>query len=90
MPLQVFEGIAGFCRQNNYKLHLDGAKIHLASGYQNISILAYSSYFNTVYLFLYKYLNAVCGVILCGEAKIIDQVFGCKYNSWGNNFLALD
>lgn len=96
VPLAEIKKIAGFCREKGYKLHLDGARIHLASVYQNVSVTEYASYFDTVYLSLYKYLNATGGAMLCGEAKVIDEVShhikilgGTAFQSWSNTAVAL-
>ncbi len=96
VPIDTIKEISNYCKENNYKMHLDGARIHLASAFSNISILEYASYFDTVYISLYKYLNATGGAILCGEAKIIDQIShqikilgGTVFQSWNNTSVAL-
>lgn len=96
VPIDTIKEISSYCKANNYKMHLDGARIHLASAFTNISVLEYASYFDTVYISLYKYLNASGGAILCGEAKIIDQVAhqikilgGTVFQSWNNTSVAL-
>jgi threonine aldolase len=66
--------ISEFARSNDIKMHLDGARIHLASAYSGISVKEYSSYFDTVYISLYKYLGATGGAILCGDKEVIDQM----------------
>jgi len=66
--------ISSFCRENNYKLHLDGARLHIASSYSGMSIKEYAACFDTVYISLYKYLGSAGGAILCGEAKVIEQM----------------
>jgi threonine aldolase len=77
-------------------MHLDGARIHIASAFNNISLSEYASYFDTVYISLYKYLNASGGAILCGDAKIIEQMShqikilgGTVFQSWNNTSMAL-
>ena len=76
-------------------MHLDGARIHLATAYHGISVAEYASYFDTVYISLYKYLNAAGGAMLCGDAGIIDQVAhqikilgGTVFQSWNNTAMA--
>jgi threonine aldolase len=88
--------IAAFCRENNYKLHLDGARLHIASSYSGVSVKEYASYFDTVYISLYKYLGAAGGAMLSGEAKLIDQIphlmkihGGVTYQSWPYAAMAL-
>jgi threonine aldolase len=96
VPIEIIKEIATYCKQNGYKLHLDGARIHLASAYSNVSILEYASYFDTVYISLYKYLNAAGGAMLCGEAKVINQIShhikihgGTMFQTWLNTSMAL-
>ncbi|MGH1336580.1 MAG: threonine aldolase family protein, partial [Aureispira sp.] len=74
IPLDKIKKLANYCQEHNYNMHLDGARIHLAAAFNKVSIAEYASYFDTVYISLYKYLNAAGGAILCGEAAIIDQV----------------
>lgn len=96
VPIGVIKDISKYCKENNYKMHLDGARIHIASAFNNISLSEYASYFDTVYISLYKYLNASGGAILCGDAKIIEQIShqikilgGTVFQSWNNTSMAL-
>jgi len=96
VPIETIKEIADYCKQNGYKMHLDGARIHLASAYTNVSISEYASYFDTVYVSLYKYLNATGGAILCGDVKLIDQIShqikilgGTIFQNWNNTAVAL-
>ena len=96
VPIETIREIANYCKQNGYKMHLDGARIHLAAAYSNIALSEYTSYFDTVYISLYKYLNAAGGAILCGEAKLIDQIVhqikilgGTIFQNWNNTSIAL-
>jgi threonine aldolase len=96
VPIETIKEISKYCKENNYKIHLDGARIHLASAFNNISLSEYASYFDTVYISLYKYLNATGGAILCGDAKIIDKIshqikilVGTVFQSWNITSIAL-
>lgn len=96
VPIEEIKEISAYCRQNGYKLHLDGARLHLASAYTKVPISEYASYFDTVYISLYKYLQAGGGAILCGEASLIDQIphqikihGGTMFQSWLNTSMAL-
>lgn len=96
VPIETIRAISSYCRENGFKLHLDGARIHLASAYTKVSLAEYASYFDTVYISLYKYLNAAGGAILCGEAQLIDQLphqikihGGTVYKNWNNTSVAL-
>ncbi len=96
VPIETIRQISAYCRQNGIRLHLDGARIHIASAFSNISVNEYASYFDTIYISLYKYLNANGGAILCGDSAIIDQVphqikihGGTIYQNWSNTSMAL-
>lgn len=96
VPLETIKEISGYCKKNGYKMHLDGARIHLASAYTGVSILEYTSYFDTVYISLYKYLNAAGGAMLCGDAYLIEQIAheikihgGTVFQNWNNTAVAL-
>lgn len=96
VPLDTIKEISNYCKEHHYKMHLDGARIHLAAAFTNVSISEYASCFDTVYISLYKYLNAAGGAILCGDAKIIDQIAhhikilgGTTFQSWYNTSMAL-
>ena len=96
VPIEIIKDISGYCRENGIKLHLDGARIHLASSFANVKVSEYASYFDTIYISLYKYLNAAGGAMLCGDAKLIEQVphqikiyGGTVYQNWMNAAMAL-
>ncbi|MBC6492994.1 threonine aldolase family protein [Flavihumibacter stibioxidans] len=96
VPLDEIKQISAYCRSNNIKLHLDGARIYMASAWSGIPVKEYASYFDTVYISLYKYLGASGGAILCGDKKIIDQMphlvkihGGNMYGNWTNAAMAL-
>ena len=96
VPIETIKEISAYCKKNGIKTHLDGARIHLAMAYTGISLMEYASYFDTVYISLYKYLNTAGGAILCGEAAIIDQLAhqikilgGTVFQSWTNTSMAL-
>ncbi len=97
VPLDEIKKISVYCRTNNIKLHLDGARIFMASGWSGISIKEYASHFDTVYISLYKYLGASAGAILCGEKAVIDKMphlmkihGGSMYGNWSNAAMALE
>jgi len=96
IPLETIKEVTNYCRANGYKLHLDGARIHIASAYSKVSVKEYASYFDTVYISLYKYLNAGSGAVLCGDADFIEQIphqikifGGTMLRSWSNTAMAL-
>ncbi|ABN65812.1 threonine aldolase [Scheffersomyces stipitis CBS 6054] len=73
MPIEEIRKISQFCRENDIKLHLDGARLWNASAATGISIEEYCSYFDSVSLCLSKSLGAPIGSILVGEQKFIDK-----------------
>lgn len=96
VPLEEIKKISEYCRANQLKLHLDGARLFLAAAWQNISIKEYCSNFDTVYISLYKYLGANAGAILCGDKLVMDQMphlikihGGSMYSNWPNAAMAL-
>ena len=96
VPLEELQAISGFCREQGYHLHLDGARIHIASAYTGISIADYAALFDTVYISLYKYLNGAFGAMLCGDAELIDKIShqikilgGTTFHTWTSTAMAL-
>jgi threonine aldolase len=95
-PIEEIRKISDFCRANGMRLHLDGARLHIASAYTGISVKEFSSYFDTVYMCLYKYLGATSGAVLCGEKELVSRIphlvkvhGGSLFTSWPNAAMAL-
>jgi threonine aldolase len=95
MPIEEIRKISKFCRENKYRLHLDGARIYMASAFTGVSVKEYSAYFDTVYISMYKYLGAAGGAILCGDAAVIDKMRhlvkvhgGAVFGNWPNAAVA--
>ena len=89
VPISEIMKISEYCRSNNIKLHLDGARIYMASAWSGVSIKEYASFFDTIYISLYKYLGAHTGAVLCGDKAIISRMphlikvhGGTLYNAW--------
>jgi threonine aldolase len=96
VPIEEIRKISAYCKTNNIPLHLDGARIHIASAWSGVSVKEYASYFDTVYVSLYKYLGAESGAILCGEKKVMDKMThlikvygGSMFGNWSNAAMAL-
>lgn len=96
VPLEEIKKISAYCRSKNIKLHLDGARLYMAAAWSGVPIKEYASYFDTVYISLYKYLGASGGAILCGDKAVIDQLphlikvhGGTMYGNWTNAAMAL-
>jgi len=88
--------IAEYARENEIGMHLDGARLYLASAWSGISIRDYSNWFDTVYISLYKVFNAGSGAVLAGPSAVIDQVAhwmkaygGIMHRNWQNALIAL-
>ena len=95
IPIEEIKKISEYCRSKNIKLHLDGARIYMASAWSGVSIKEYSGYFDTVYISLYKYLGASGGAILCGEKSLIEKMphmikihGGNMFGNWLNAAMA--
>lgn len=95
VPIDEIRKISEYCRSKNIRLHLDGARIYMASAWSGISIKEYSGYFDTVYISLYKYLGASAGAILCGDKSLIDKMphmikihGGNMFGNWLNAAMA--
>jgi threonine aldolase len=88
--------ISTYARKNSIKLHLDGARLYVASAYTGIVPSQYAELFDTVYISLYKYFNAPGGAILAGPKEIVEKVahgrklFGSGvYQGWPQAAVAL-
>ena len=95
MPIEELKKISAYCRKNDIKMHLDGARLFLASAWSGVSIKEYSDYFDTVYISLYKYLGASAGAVLCGPKAVMDKMDhlmkiygGSMYGNWTNAAIA--
>ena len=67
--------IAGFAREHRLGLHLDGARLLIEAAYTGIAPAAYAGLFDTVYVSLWKYLNAASGAILAGPRVLLDGLY---------------
>ncbi|MBB2146261.1 threonine aldolase [Pedobacter sp. LMG 31464] len=95
-PLDEIKKISAYCKEQGYKMHLDGARLHMATAFTNSTVKEYASYFDTVYMCLYKYLGATGGAVLCGDKVVIDQMHhlikihgGGIFNNWPSAAVAL-
>jgi threonine aldolase len=69
------ERIFAWARERAIGLHLDGARLFLASAYSRRPVREYTRLFDTVYVSLYKYFNAASGAILAGPRKLLENAF---------------
>ena len=96
VPVDELRKISAYCRTNNIKLHLDGARIYMASAWSGVSVKEYASLCDTIYISLYKYFGAAGGAVLCGDKAVIDKMphlikvhGGTMYGNWANAAMAL-
>ena len=74
----TMQKVCALARERQIGLHLDGARLFLASGYTGVSPARYAALFDTVYVSLYKYFNAASGAILAGPKKLLDGLFNTR------------
>ncbi len=76
--------ISAFARDKGIGMHLDGARLFIASAYTGISPAEYSAHFDTVYVSLWKYFNCGIGAILAGPKRVLDGMFHVRRMFGGN------
>jgi threonine aldolase len=64
--------ISAYARDRDIGLHLDGARLLLEAAYSGIDPAETASMFDTVYISVWKYLNAASGAILAGPRDRLD------------------
>jgi threonine aldolase len=81
--------VAALARGQGIGLHLDGARLFLASAFTGVAPAEYASLFDTVYVSLWKYFNAMNGAVLAGPANLLDGLFhmrrmfgGALWSAW--------
>jgi threonine aldolase len=67
--------ISAFARGRGIGLHLDGARLLLEAAYTGIAPADTAALFDTVYVSLWKYLNAASGALLAGPRALIDDLY---------------
>lgn len=94
--IEELKKISAFARERRIGLHLDGARLFLASAYTGISPAGYAALFDTVYVSLYKYFGAPFGAVLAGseammaEAAVLRHQFGgALLHAWEPALVAL-
>lgn len=96
VDFEEMKKICAYAREKQMGLHLDGARLFLASAYTGITPLQYSELFDTVYVSMYKYFNAPFGAVLAGPAAMLKRIgtlrhaFGSMvYRGWESVAIAL-
>jgi len=67
--------ITQWARERKIMLHLDGARLFLASAYSGMPVRQYAALFDTVYVSMYKYFNAASGAVLAGPKNLLENLF---------------
>jgi threonine aldolase len=67
--------ISAFARERRIGLHLDGARLLLEAAYTGIAPAETAELFDTVYVSLWKYLNAASGAIIAGPHRLLDGLY---------------
>ncbi|HYI92674.1 MAG TPA: beta-eliminating lyase-related protein [Bryobacteraceae bacterium] len=67
--------ISVWARGRKIGLHLDGARLLIETAYTGRPVNEYTSLFDTVYVSLYKYLNAASGAILAGPKALLENMY---------------
>ena len=76
--------VSAVARDQGIGMHLDGARLFIASAYTGISPAEYAAHFDTVYISLWKYFNCGIGAILAGPKRVLDGMFHVRRMFGGN------
>ena len=76
--------ISALARERGIAMHLDGARLFIATAYTGIPPAEYAALFDTVYVSLWKYFNSGIGAILAGPARVLDGMFHIRRMFGGN------
>lgn len=71
----MMKNISALARENQIKMHLDGARMFNACVHLSKSPAEIASLFDTVYVSLYKNFNAASGAILAGSKEFIKDLY---------------
>lgn len=72
--IDTMAAISRFARERKIGMHLDGARLFVASAYSGRPLTDFTRLFDTVYVSLYKNFNSLTGAILAGPVELIDQL----------------
>ena len=67
--------IANYAKNNNIKMHLDGARVFVQPVHNQVSVKEYSAHFDSVYTSLWKCFNAASGAVLAGSKSFTANLF---------------
>ena len=81
--------ISALARERRIGLHLDGARLFVASAYSGVAPSDYAALFDTVYVSLWKSFSSGSGAILAGPRELLDDLFqerrmfgGALFSAW--------
>lgn len=74
--LGEMRSISALARERGIGLHLDGARLFVASAYTGVSPAEYAALFDTVYVSLWKSFSSGSGAILAGPRARLVDLFG--------------
>jgi len=69
------EQVSQLARERGIGLHLDGARLPLASVHSGVAMADYARLFDTVYISLYKCYDAPSGAILAGPSALLTDLY---------------
>ncbi|SEM35903.1 L-threonine aldolase [Luteibacter sp. UNCMF331Sha3.1] len=76
--------IAALARAKGARMHLDGARLLLMCGMPGFDVRDYCAPFDSVYVSLYKYLDAPFGAILAGDKAFVAKARQARHIFGGN------
>ncbi|AOA64699.1 Threonine aldolase [Komagataella phaffii CBS 7435] len=82
-PLEEIARISEWCRENDVRLHCDGARLWNASVETNTPLSEYGKLFDSISLCLSKSLGSPMGSVLVGDRKFIDKANHFKKQNGG-------
>jgi len=69
------KSISGYARENDIRMHLDGARLFVQSVHTAIPPSVYGELFDTVFISLWKFFNAASGAVITGSKAFADNLF---------------
>ena len=72
---EMMKDISVFAKENDIKMHLDGARLFNACVHLKKTPADFASLFDSVYVSLYKNFNAASGAILAGSKDFIQDLY---------------
>ena len=73
LPLEYMKNVAKLAKDNNLKVHLDGARLFNAATYLNVDAAEITQYVDSVTFCLSKGLASPIGSMLCGTKDFIEK-----------------